>query len=77
MLIQQAWLYEPHNAARTYNHLTWLAEDTFVALPRHHLQSLSVPLVSTMASSCVDSEEDGSSWADDDFSGLDDPRALR
>jgi hypothetical protein len=46
-------------------------------LPHHHLQSLSELLVSTAASSSVNSEEDGSGWAATDFSRLDDPGALR
>jgi hypothetical protein len=57
--VQLAWPYGLHNAARTYSHLTQPTEDTSTGLPRHHLESLSELLASTMMSLSVDSEEDG------------------
>jgi hypothetical protein len=77
MPAQIAWPYGLHNAARTYNHLTRPVEDSSAGLPRHHLESLSKLLATTMMSSSIDSEEDDGSWADADFSGLNDPEALR
>jgi hypothetical protein len=41
------------------------------------LESFSELLATTATSSSVDSEEDDGSWADADFSGLNDTEALR
>jgi hypothetical protein len=74
---QPAWPYGLHYAARTYGGLTQPMEDASTGLLYHHLQSLLDLLASTMVSSSVDSEENGSGWAGADFFGLDDPGALR
>jgi hypothetical protein len=74
---QLAWPYGLHNATRTYGRLIQPVEDTSVGLSCHHLQSLLELLVSPMASSSADSEEDNDGWAGANFSELDDPGALR
>jgi hypothetical protein len=48
-----------------------------VGFPRHHLESLSELLVTFATSSSIDSEEDDGTWADADYSGLNDLGARR
>jgi hypothetical protein len=46
-------------------------------LPTHHAQVITEVLATTEIASSASSNEDDSSWAGADFSGLDDPGALR
>jgi hypothetical protein len=43
----------------------------------HHTQAIAEVLVTTEMASSTSFDEDDDSWAGADFSGLDDPRALR
>jgi hypothetical protein len=48
-----------------------------VDLPTHHAQAITKVLATTEAASSTSFDEDDGSWAGADFSGLDDPGALR
>jgi hypothetical protein len=48
-----------------------------VDLSTHHAQAISKFLATTETASSTSSDEDNDSWAGADFSGLDDPGALR
>jgi hypothetical protein len=46
-------------------------------LPTHHMQAVTKVLATTETASSTSCDEDDGSWADIDFSGLDDPGTLR
>jgi hypothetical protein len=48
-----------------------------VDLQTHHAQAIAEVLATTEMASSTSSDEDDGSWADADFSRLDDPGALR
>jgi hypothetical protein len=70
-----------HGKARgqspTSFHFNLSAGEIPVDLPTHHAQAIAKVLTTTETASSTGSDEDDDSWTNADFSGLNDPGALR
>ena len=65
------------STAKTYSRLAVPTEGTSTGLPNHHLPLILGLLTTTKMAPNVNSDEDDDGWAGTDFSGLNDPGALR
>jgi hypothetical protein len=74
---------KPHGHEKARDHFSTTfhfnpsAGEILVDLPTHHMQAISEVLATTEMASSTSSNEDDGSWADTDFSRLDDLGALR
>jgi hypothetical protein len=68
---------KPHGYSSTTFHLSPSAGEIPVDLLTHHTQAIAEVLVTTEMAFSTGSDEDDGSWAGANFSGLDDPGALR
>jgi hypothetical protein len=74
---------KPHNHGKAHGqssttvHLNPSVGEIPTDLLTHHVQAIAEVLVTIEMTSSTSSDEDDSNWASADFSGLDNPRALR